>query len=102
MVQNEVRLDSVTPGSSSQYSRRLSLVSSGTGGERRRGVSLILYTVFNSGQMGSTLMGSLQKYYFLTEKTFGYSRQNYVPLCVLYLFEQGIFNLIRASRTRMA
>ena len=36
-----------------------------------------------SGQMGSTLMGSLQTYYCLTEGTFGYSRQIYVPLCVL-------------------
>ena len=34
----------------------------------------------SSGQMGSTLMGSLQTYYLLTEGTFGYSRQVYVPL----------------------
>ena len=44
---------------------------------------------YNSGQMGSTLMGSLQKYYLLTDKAFGYSRQNYVPLCVLYFLSKA-------------
>ena len=31
-----------------------------------------------------------------TGGTFAYSRQIYVPLCLLYYFEQGIFNLFRA------
>ena len=42
-------------------------------------------TVFSSGQTGSTLMGSLQKYYLLTESAFGSFRQNYVPLCVFFV-----------------
>ena len=51
--------------------------------------------------MGSALMGSLQCSCCLTGGTFWYSRQIYAPLLLACCFKQGIFNLLRASRTRI-